>query len=335
MNNENDGCKNELGQYPLLPSDIVDQITPEECDSLKANTGLDGQQKDNCVDLASMICDIKQEVDFLASQQIVNIAANEDSKCRDNDDPTLHAMMARILRFSQSASCILCAYDPFIATLFKMGKYPQVLMGATQEGGYPQWVDPDKLPTEGSQRPVSSEGIQQAIKDALLGVWHPWEEHPKFTYFAQTLNNSSDAQNLTVQSAATPPANGDTALVANDGTHTNALYTYTNGAWVFTRVLDNANDNLTNFAVTNIEEGYYATKDVYYFYDGTNDTWQVMDTDLTGLQKQVNELKKIFDNAVLGQGAAEQYLITTRPTLAQAQAVPCTAGKTTITLITG
>ena len=327
-------CVDEYGNWARPGNEVVPRITSDECENLKANAGLDGNQKDNCDDLADLVCDIKQQVEYLASERVMTVAANDLSKCDDSDDPTLASMMSRILRFAEAASCILCAYDPYVATILKMGRYPQILMGATQEGGYPQWVTPDELPELESKRPVTSEGIQTAIKQALLGVWHEWEENPKFTYFAQTLNDSNDVQNLTIQSTNTPPAEGDTALVGSDGTRNNCLYTYTGGKWVFTKVLTD-DDGLTNFAVTNIEKGYYATKDVYYFMDGTNGTWQMMDADLSELENRVSELEKIFQDSVLGAGDGEQYVLTTRPNLAQAKAVPCTAGKTTLTFVTG
>lgn len=322
------------GQYTRPANQIVDQITSDECANVKANTGLDGNQKDNCDDLAAMVCDIKQGVDWLSSERALVLAPNEASKCDTSEDPTLASMMSRILRFAQTASCILCAYDPYVATILKSGKYPQILMGAVQEGGYPQWVNPDDLPTLDSKNPVTSEGVQLAIKQALLGVFHPWEEHPQFTFFAQSLSGSDDPYNLDEQSKTTAPAEGDTALIANDGTHENALYTYTGGKWVFTKELD-ADDGLTNLAVTNIVKGYYETKDVYYFLDGTTGTWQVMDADLSELQERVTQLEKIFENSVLGQGEDEQYVITTRPNLTDANAVDCTDDRTTLIFITG
>lgn len=327
-------CLNEYGEWNQPANAIAGQLTEQECENIKANTGLSGNEKDNCEDLEDMVCALKQEVEYLASNDIITIAPNDASKCNTDNSPTLASMWSRILRWSQAASCILCAYDPYVATILKMGKYPQILMGAAQEGGYPTWVTPDESPELDSKRPVTSNGIQEAIKQALLGVWHPWEEEPEFGYFAQTLNGANDPQNLNTQTTATPPAEGDTALVANDGTHTSALYTYTGGKWVFTKELGD-DEKLTNFAVTFIKKGYYETKDVYYFDDGTTKTWQVMDADLTELEHRVTELEKIFQNSVLGQGEGEQYVLTTRPTLAEAQAVPCTDGKVTLTFITG
>lgn len=328
-------CLDEYGQWPQPADKLVDELTEQEMENLKANTGLSGNEKDNCPDLEGMVCLIKQEVDAVANGGSMVVSPNDDSKCQDDENPTLASMWSRILRWSQAVTQILCAYDPYVATLLKMGKYPQILMGAVQDGGYPQWVNPDDMPTEGSQKPVTSDGVIKAIQEALLGVWHPYEEYPHFTYFAQTVNDADDPQNLDAQTTTTPPAEGDTALVANDGTRTSAVYTYTGGQWVFTKQLTEADDNLKNFAVTNIEKGYYTTKDVYYFDGGGTPTWDVMDADLSVLQSRVEELEKIFQQSVLGQADGDEYVMTTRPTLADANAVPCTEGKSTIVLITG
>lgn len=328
-------CVDENGQWPQPANTVVDEISTSECENIKANTGLSGNEKDNCPDLEQMVCAIKQEVDRVANGGSMVIAPNEDSKCGEDDTPTLASMWSRILRWSQAVSCVLCAYDPYVATILKQGKYPQILMGAVQEGGYPQWVTPDKTPTEGSEKPVTSDGIIKAIQEALLGVWHPYEEYPHFTYFAQSVNSADDPQNLDAQTKETVPAEGDTALVANDGTRTSAVYTYTGGKWVFTKQLTEADDNLKNFAVTNIEKGYYATKDVYYFDGGDTPTWDVMDADLSVLESRVTELEKIFQQSVLGAGDGDEYVMTTRPDLTSANAVPCTEGKDTIVLITG
>lgn len=344
MNND---CRNENGEWPRRASEVVPYLTDTERKNLRANSGLDGQQKENCPDLEAMICDIRQEVDAIANQSSMVIAANEASKCGDGDGPTHAAMWSRILRYADSATQVMCAYDPFISTLLKAGRYPQILMGSVSEGdlgtdgcckkvGYPQWVSPDEYPTEGSLKPVTSEGVYEAVRDALLGVWHIWEEYPEFDYFAQSINDANDFYNLNSQTTANPPTNGDTALIRFDGTDYNVLYTYNNGSWTKTKVLS-ADDGLTNFATTHINKGQYKSNAVYYFNEGgtAGSTWQVMDTDLGDLEKKVEELQKIFERSVLTQGSGEQYVITTRSNLTQANAVPCTNGKSTIVLITG
>lgn len=334
MEQNTNPCLDENGLYPLKPNDLVDEVNATECGNLKANSGLDGSKRNNCDDLQSMVCDIKQEVDAIAQSSAMVVATNEDSKCQNDTNPTLASMMTRILRWSQAATCVLCAYDPYVATILKTGKYPQILMGSVQEGGYPQWVNPDELPTEDSKAPVTSGGVYQAVQDALLGVWHPWEEYPTFGYFAETLDGTDDDQSLTKQSTTTPPANGDTALVANDGTHQNALYTYNGTSWVFTKELE-ASDGLVNFAVTNILKGYYETRDIYYFVDGSDHTWNVMDADLSSLEASIAKLQEIIKTVVTVEEGEEPFVITTAPTLADAEAVNCTEGKTTIVLITG
>lgn len=321
----------------LQPNDIVAEINNTECENLGASNGLDGQQNTNCADLSAMVCAIKQDVDAIATQKAMVIAPNDASKCQPDNDPTLASFWSRVLRFSQAVSCILCEYDPFVATILKSGKYPQILMGAVQTGsdgtGYPQWVTPDTVPTEGSSRPATSGGIVNAVNEAILSVWHLWEEYPEFTYFAQTYNDTDNAQNLMNQTSEYPPSNGDTALVSYNGQDHNVLYTYSGTGWTATKVLGD-DDKLTNFAVTHINKGYYADKGVYYFHDGTNDTWQVMDVDQTALEEAVNNLQTIFENAV--QSADDnEYVITTANSIEAANAVACNEGKTTIVLVTG
>lgn len=326
------------GMTGILPDDLLAEITSTECENLGASNGLDGTAQNNCHDLSTMVCAIKQEVDAIAVQRAMVIATNDDSKCQDDNDPTHASFWSRVLRFSQAITCILCEYDPFVATILKSGRYPQILMGAVQTGpdgtGYPQWVMPDEKPTEGSYVPVTSGGIASAINNALMSVWHLWEEYPEFTYFAQTYDNEDNVQNLVNQSINYPPTEGDTALVSNNGTDNNVLYVYTGGKWEVSKVLGE-DDKLTNFAATHILKGYYADKGVYYFYDGTNDTWQVMDVELGDIESRIDELEAIFRQAVTSANKDTQYVITTVPTLSDAGSVPCTEGKETIVLITG
>lgn len=327
-------CTDENGVFPQQANVVMPEITETECNNIKANSGLDGQQKDNKADMAKMVCDIKQEVEAIATNAILNISANEVSKCQEDTNPTLASFWSRVLRYSQAVACILCAYDPFIATILKSGRYPQVLMGAVTAGGYPQWVTPDTVPTENSSKPITSGGIVDYVKEQLLGVWHLWEQQPEFTYFAQTLNGEADYQNLTVQSEATPPSLGDTALVANDGTDQSVLYTYNASGWTKDKVFTSA-DGLTNFAVTHILKGFYANNGVYYFHDGDEATWQVMDADMTELERKAAILENMFSRAILGREDTDAFVLTTRDTVAAAQAVPCTEGRTTLVFVTG
>lgn len=326
------------GNLNLRPNDVVSEISSTQCANLGNSTGLDGNQINNCADLTAMVCAVKQCVDAIANQTPIVIAANDASKCQPDTSPTLASFWSRLLRCMQAMSCVVCQYDPFINTILKSGKYPQILMGAVQSDangqGYPQWVSPDSTPTEGSSRPVTSSGVAQAVSEAILSVWHLWEEHPEFTYFAQTLNDESNTQNLEAQSNTLMPTNGDTALVGYDGTDQNVLYTYTDGAWMKTKVLTSG-DGLTNFAVTHITKGYYADKGVYYFHDGTNDTWQVMDVELGDIESRIQALEAIYANAVVSADTDKKYIMTTVADAAAADNVSCTPGKETIVLITG
>lgn len=320
------------------PNELVPEINSIECENLGASNGLDGTKQTNCDDLSEMVCLIKQDVDAIATERAMVIAPNDASKCQEDNDPTLASFWSRVLRFSQAVTCILCEYDPFVATLLKQGKYPEILMGAVQTGadgtGYPQWVMPDETPTEGSVKPVMSSGVVTAVQEAILSVWHLWEEYPEFTYFAPTYDDADSSRSLLAQSEKQEPSAGDTALVANNGTQYNLLYTYGDSGWTLTKVLGEA-DKLTNFAVTHIVKGYYADKAVYYFHDGNQDTWQVMDVDFTELEKRVEELEKTFGNAVLSADDSKQFMLTTAPTLEAANSTVCVDDKTIIVLVTG
>lgn len=102
--------------------------------------------------------------------------------------------------------------------------------------------------------------------------------------------------------------------------------------WRFNKCIKKGgNENLTNFAVTHITNGYYEEKGVYFF----DETWQVLDADLGTLESRVDELERIFEHSVLSQDQTTQYVMATRPNLTQAKAVPCTNGKETLVFITG
>lgn len=334
MNNDNPQllpCDDPVtGNYRYAPDQVVGEISAQECANLQGFTGIDGTKRQNCDDLSALLCDLKQEVDAINVNDAITIAANNESKCSDDDLPTLASILSRVLRYAQAATCMLCAYDPRISTILRTGRYPQILAGPVQEGGYPQWITPDSTAIEGSNRPITSSGVYEAVESAILAVWHIWKEQPEFDYFAQTLDNESDPQNLVSQMAKYPAESGNTALVAKEGEQTSLLYTYNGTEWELTRELTDEADNLTNFAVTHILKGAYATNGVYYF-DGS---WQVMDADIGALQKQVDELEVIFNQAVTAEGD-EKYLLVTRPTLAEAESAPCDPNRTSIILVTG
>lgn len=317
----------------VKPADLIAAITEDQFESLKNNTGIYNNGHTNCDDLnGELLCDIRQDLEYVLQNRSMTIFANDFSKCSDDDDsPTLASMWSRIYRFAQAATAILCAYDPFIATLLKSGKYPQILMGSIQEGGggYPQWIAPDDYPTEGSQTPVTSEGVVKGINDALLSVWHLWEEHPEFDYFAQEYSTGENS--LTSQ---TGMVEGDTALVKTDGTDWNIIYKYTGGKWVKQEAL--GLNSINNFSVTAINKGYYAGKEIYVFHDENSnvDTWNIMDVDLKAIIERIEKVEKIYENTVHGADDIS-YVLTTATNLAGANSVPCTEGKDTIVLITG
>lgn len=342
-------------QKVIKPADVIPAITEAQCENLQDNHGIYGDKNGNCDDLTGeLLCDMRQDLEYVINMGVGNIFANDDSKCSDDDpSPTLASMWSRIYRFAQAVTCILCAYDPFISTLLKAGRFPQVLMGAqtetdgTMDGcckkvGYPTWVDPDDYPREGSNRPVTSDGITRAVQDAILSVWHLWEEKPEFTYFAQTIDSSSDPFSLTVQMEKWPAVEGDTALIASDPTNCSGgtaewEYRHDNDPsgdlevkWRFNKCLNKADDNLTNFATTHVNKGYYEDKGVYYF-DGT---WQVMDASFGELEKRVDELEAKVSGAVTSPDG-EKYILTTAATVTDANNVPCSDDKTTIILVTG
>lgn len=339
LGNDYADCKARAAQ--VKPADIIAAITDEQCESIKNNTGIYNNGNTTCDDLAGeLLCDIRQDLEAVLKNEAMTIFANDFSKCDEYDtNPTLASMWSRIYRFSQAVTCVLCAYDPFIATLLKSGRFPQVLMGAVSDTmdeeemgcsltGYPVWANPDTYPTQNSLKPVTSGGVYQAIRDAILSVWHIWEEHPEFDYFGQAYDTGDNP--LTSQ---TGMVEGDTALVCTDGTDYNILYTYTNGQWEVDEVLGPT--AVPNFTVTHIKKGYWADKGMYVFLDDGIPTWQVMDANLTELEYRVEALEDIYSRAVLSQPQdSNLYLVTTRPTLSQAMAVPATSNKVTLTFVT-
>lgn len=316
----------------VKPDLVVEGITDEQCDSLKNNTGLDPDEgKNNCeVFNEELIPLLAQEINAILKGSDINIYANDESKCADDDLPTHASMWSRIYRFSQALTCILCAYDPFLATLLKSGRYPQVLMAA--EGSeYPVWQTPDSLPRKGSQVPITSDGVFRAIEDAILSVWHLWDEYPEFAYYFI---------DIAERDAQTGMADGDLALV-RDGENGdyNVVYSWNEAAemWVEEEIVG---VDLPNFTVTHFTKGKWATKELYYMKSGDGATatpvWSIMDAHLEDLEQRLADLEARFaQGVVLAQDGTTNYLLTTRATLSEATAVPPTSGKTTITLITG
>lgn len=339
----------------VKPDTVVPEITQTQCQNIKDNHGIYGNLQENCPDFTGeLLCDIRQVLEYVLNMGVGNVFANDDSKCSDDDAPTLASMWSRIYRFAQAVTCVLCAYDPFINTLLKSGRFPQVLMGAqteddrTMDGccrkvGYPTWVTPDEYPTYDSNRPVSAGGISRAIKDAILSVWHLWEEEPNFNYFAQTVNGADDPFSLMAQMEKWPAVEGDTCLIAHatECGNKTAIYQYRHDndpsgelevKWRFNECVEvGGKQNLTNFAVTHIFKGRYADKGMYFF----DDTWQVMDADLGTIEDRVERLEGIYENAVTVLPGTTQIVFGTAATLEEAKAYPCDPEKDTIILVTG
>ena len=324
-------------QEVVQPADIMAALTETECENLKNNTGLDGSSSDNCEDLqGGLLCDIRQELEAVLKNESMTIYANDFSKCSETDEnPTLASMWSRIYRFSQATSCILCAFDPFIIKLLKSGRFPQVLMGAPADvlpedlTGYPVWVSPDTYPTASSTRPVTSDGVYRAVEDAILSVWHIWREHPQFEYYAD-----HTTEGVHPLSEITDMEVNDTALVKDNGEgEYNVIYKYYDDDWQKEEVIGT---DIPNFTVTHIVKGYFEGKGIYYFDDSGTPTWQIMDANLSELEERMDVLEEKFNHAIISQTSdTNSYMLTTRATLAQANAVPATSGRTTLIFITG
>lgn len=325
----------------VLPADIMAAITEEQCQNLKNNTGIYGDAENNCEDFQGLLCDIRQDLEAVLVNQSITIFANDFSKCSDTDEnPTLASMWSRIYRFAQAVTCVFCAYDPFMSVLLKSGRYPQVLMGSPTQTmtdkemgcskvGYPVWVTPDDYPTKGSYRPITSDAVYKAIYDAILSVWHLWEEWPEFAYYADGLTTGEYPLD-----SYTDMDEYDYALVKYDGTDYNVIYQWYDDDWQKKEVLGTG--TLPNFTVTNIKKGYWAGKEIYYFEENGSPTWNLMDANLTELEQRVAVVEQIYERAVLSETSdTSRYLITTRATYSQAMAVPVTSGKVTLTFITG
>lgn len=346
-NTTTDTPKCEERMNTIKPNFVVPAITEDQCENLKNNTGIYGQLTENCEDLTGeLLCDIRQCLEYVVNMGVGNVFANEDSKCRDNDtSPTLASMWSRIYRFAQAVTCVLCAYDPFINTLLKSGKYPQVLMGAQTESdgsmdgcckriGYPTWVTPDDDPSSSSNKPVSAKGVAKAVHDAVMSVWHLWEEEPEFTYFAETMESLEDQ--------ASEPMEGDTALVVTTDECKTGV-----GKYEYRKDVDAGEEdlkwrlnycivpgdekNLVNFAVTHIVKGKYKENGMYYF-DGT---WNVLDADLSSLTERVDKLEEKFKYAVKVPNGEAPMLIATAESVEAAYNYPCDPNKRTLVFITG
>ena len=305
------------------PKDSVNPITDAECTSLHNNTGIDPTEgKDNCEAIAEQILPlIKQELDAIKTGK-KTIFANEDSKCKEGDEnPTLASILSRIYRMAQAIACNICTYDPDLVARLKTGNPNQVLRGQ----GFnqlPVWVTPDASPIKNSTNVATSGAVYDAIRTALLGTFHLWEGHENFAFYAETLSDLNSQTGM---------SNGDKALVLGSGSSINTVYTWDGSSWTAGSSLGRPE----NFATFHVAKGTWTDKELYFFYEPEDSTatWNLLDADLGQTQALIDELARRVENS-LQSADSTQYLITTRTTLTDAMAVPATAGKTTIVLIT-
>lgn len=307
----------------LAPKDSATPITNEECTSLKNNTGLAvGDNKNNCEAFNSGLLPlIKQELDAIEHGN-KPIFMNEDSKCQDGDpNPTIASMLSRIYRVAQAIVCNLCTYDPALVTRLKTGKANQILWGQGVNN-LPLWKSLDTTVNKGSSNIATADAVAEAIQTVLLGTFHLWKGHENFDYYAESLDD------LKEQSKTTPPFPNYAALISPTEVY---VYDGATREWKKKEALKTPE----NFAITHINRGAYADKEIYFFFDPTKSvaTWNVLDTNLGSVQRDVDTIKSML-NVAVSSGDGNQYIMMTKNTLAEAKAVPPTAGKTTIVLIT-
>lgn len=265
--------------------DITEFITPL----------LPKPENHNCENYQYMVDMICQSLDAIKSG-MKTIYANEDAKqlCDPySENPTFAAMWSRVLRFMHGAICVMC--DMTDVTL-KSGLPGQVYMG---EIG---WSDMDDEVTEGSEFTVRSNGIKEAIDEAIHQVWH---SHGSVTYLVQ---HTSDLPTSGV-------AVGDTALVADD----DYIYTYKSSGWAKTKKA-----NTDDFTVLYIEKAsdtdlgrVKAHSSWYYFGSG----WQQLDADTRDLENRLDTIEatkfvKRYNSAdgdILIQHNDESFDYTTLP----------------------
>lgn len=312
----------------------INEHFASECANLQNNSGTSGKDENNCnvlnTDLIPALVTVYNAIKV--GNQV--IYANDESKCDENSsDPTLASILSRILRFDEAVACILCTYDPKLIAYLKSGRYPQILMGGGSNSSYPIWQNPSTTPTQNSQLPITSGGVFTAIQNAILSVFHKatndvtWVKHGgqyTYDYYADTL---AELKNQDLSHAAA----NDKALIKTGADGTNQEYVYNGTQWKAVDVIGEPN----NYAVIEVEKGYYADKELYYLHDvAENKSWNLMDATIADLEGRSSNLETIYANAVLSANA-NSYLFGVKTTLAQAQAVPATTGKQTITLVIG
>ena len=329
------------GVLPNYLAHEINELVPAECDNLADATGTSGHDDGNCDVLQDDLLPAIQQVYYQIKNGVMNIYANEDSKCDEDNAPTLSSILSRLLRFDEAIACILCTYDPQLIAYLKSGTYPQVLMGGGSGSKYPVWQNPSTSPSSGSVLPITSGAVYDAIRDAIDSVFHKATDDSQWTeaggqftyeYYADTLDELYAQYDESGAESDEPlPEEGDKAVILNGEDGINEEYQYTEGEWVGLDVLGEPN----NFAVIEIEKGKFADEEIYYLHDSAgNISWNILDFNLTGLERRVTALEDTYKRAVISYDTTE-YLFGVVPTLAAAQAVPSTTGKTTVMLIIG
>ena len=214
---------------------------------------------DTCESLDYMVQLICQTYKAIQNGNIV-VYMNDDTKgwCEGEDGiPTLAAIMSRINRFMHAVACTLCSMEGFIE-LLKQSDSNQVFMGSAG------WVDCDDEPTAGSTRPVTSDGIYQAIDELVRQVWHYVGE---YDYYAE------NPLELNAQSGT---AVNQTAVMGNK------KYKWNGSSWV-----EDGTPVMENFGVIHINGGRHADKAYYWFVDG----WNRLDADTEEIEDRLEALE--------------------------------------------
>jgi hypothetical protein len=327
-----------------LPSYLAREINEQvagECDNLADAKGTSGYDDGNCDVFDNDLIPAIQQVYYQIKNGMKNIYANEDSKCDEDNEPTLASILSRLLRFDEAVACILCTYDPQLIAYLKSGTYPQVLMGGGSGSKYPVWQNPSTQPSANSVLPITSDAVYKAIRDAIDSVFHKATDDSSwasagggftYQYYADTPEELYEQYDeSSVESDEPIPEEGDLAMVLGGEDGVNQEYKYIEGEWVGLDIIGEPN----NFAVIEIEKGTYGDEELYYLHDSAgNISWNILDFNLTGLEDRVAALEEVYQTAVLSYDTTE-YLFGVKATLVEAQAVTPTPGKTTVTLVIG
>ena len=318
-----------MSDFILPPSaKLVDPINDSECNSLGNNTGLDIDDGENtCQAIQQRLMPLLAQIVSDISSGVMTIYANDESKCDDNDDPTLASMMSRIYRVSQAFACVLCQYDPTLSNMLMAGTYPQVLMGKQNPNGYPGWVSPDTSPTSNSKNLVTSGGIYTAIQNALMSSWHMWK-------LPAAQGSTTGVYNYLVTDLADLPttgiASGEWAVYHNVSGRYVETYTVNNAGtqWVSKKRFNYS--QMENFGVIHVMKGKWADKGLYWFENG----WNLLNAELDALENRMDALEQQYDNVVTVEtGMTNDVKIGIVNTLTEADAIQPEAGMTKLIFI--